>query len=106
MDMGRTIDFKYLRPHVESSVTVFLNEIFSHCSSSISHWLEDLTEGFNRFEKDKVSLNIILIKIKLNYLYIIFLYIKTRFNLYRDIISLNVACINNEYDSYSIFKYI
>ena len=54
MDMGRTIDFKYLRPYVESSITLFLNEIFSHCSSSISHWLEDLTEGFNRFEKDKV----------------------------------------------------
>jgi hypothetical protein len=54
MEMARTIDFKYLRPHVESSITVFLNEIFSHCSSSISHWLEDLTEGFNRFEQDKV----------------------------------------------------
>ena len=54
MDMGRTIDFKYLRPHVESSITVFLNEIFSHYNASVSHWLEDLTEGFNRFEKDKV----------------------------------------------------
>ena len=54
MDMGRTINFKYLRPHVESSITLFLNEIFSHCSSSVNHWLEDLTEGFNRFEQDKV----------------------------------------------------
>ena len=35
MDMGRTIDFKYLRPHVESSITLFLNEIFSHSSSSV-----------------------------------------------------------------------
>ena len=54
MDMGRTINFKYLRPHVESSITLFLNEIFSHCSTSVNHWLEDLTEGFNRFEQDKV----------------------------------------------------
>ena len=54
MEMGRTIDFKYLRPHVEASITLFLNEIFSHCNASVSHWLEDLTEGFNRFEKDKV----------------------------------------------------
>ena len=54
MEMARTIDFKYLRPHVESTVVLFLNEILSHCSESISHWLEDLTERFNRFEKDKV----------------------------------------------------
>ena len=54
MEVAKTIDFKYLRPHVEASVTMFLNEIFSHCSSSASHWLEVLTEGFNRFEKDKV----------------------------------------------------
>ena len=54
MEMGRTINFKYLRPHVEESITVFLNEIFSHCNASVNHWLEDLTEGFNRFEKDKV----------------------------------------------------
>ena len=54
MKIAKTIDFKYLRPHVDTCVTVFLNEIFSHPPESISHWLEDLTEGFNRFEKDKV----------------------------------------------------
>ena len=54
MEIGRTIDFEYLRPPVESSITLFLNEIFSHCNASVNHWLEDLTEGFNRFEKDKV----------------------------------------------------
>ena len=54
MEMARTIEFKYLRPHVDACVTVFLNEIFSHCNESISHWLEVLTEKFNRFEEDKV----------------------------------------------------
>ena len=54
MEIAKTIDFKYLRPHVESTVTLFLNEIFSHCNESISHWLEDLTERFNRFQEDKV----------------------------------------------------
>ena len=54
MEVAKTIDFKHLRPYVESAITIFLNEIFSHCSESISHWLEDLTEGFNRFQQDKV----------------------------------------------------
>ena len=54
MDVARTIEFKYLRPHVEATITLFLNEIFSHVKESADHWLEDLTEGFNRFEKDKV----------------------------------------------------
>ena len=54
MEVAKTIDFKYLRPYVESSITILLNEIFSHSKESIGHWIEDLTEGFNRFEKDKV----------------------------------------------------
>lgn len=53
MDTAKTIDFKYLRPYVETTITLFLNEIFSHAKKSISHWLEDLSEKFNRFEKDK-----------------------------------------------------
>ena len=54
MKMARTIEFKHLRPYVESTVTLFLNEIFSHFSGSRTHWLEDLTDGFNRYESDKV----------------------------------------------------
>ena len=54
MEVARTIDFKNLRPHVEATITLFLNEVFSHVNESISHWLEDLTEGFNRYQKDKV----------------------------------------------------
>ena len=54
MAAARTIEFKHLRPYVETTITLFLNEVFSHVNESVSHWLEDLTEGFNRFEKDKV----------------------------------------------------
>ena len=54
MDVAKTIEFKHLRPYVETTITLFLNEIFSHVNESINHWLEDLTEGFNRFVKDKV----------------------------------------------------
>ena len=54
MNAARTFDNKKLRPYVEATVTVFLNEIKSHCKESINHWLEDLTIDFNRLEQDKV----------------------------------------------------
>lgn len=53
-EIANHIDYKYLKPHIDACITLFLNEIFSHCNASMSHWLEDLTEGFNRFEKNKV----------------------------------------------------
>ena len=30
MEVARTIDFKKLRPHVEATITLFLNKVFSH----------------------------------------------------------------------------
>ena len=54
MEMARTFDPKKLRPYVEQTVTIFLNEIKVHCKESINHWLEDLSEDFNRLQQDKV----------------------------------------------------
>ena len=54
MKAARTFDEKKLRPYIEQTITVFMNEIKSHCKESINHWLEDLTIDFNRLEQDKV----------------------------------------------------
>ena len=54
MKAARTFDQKKLRPYIEETVTVFLNEIKNHSKESINHWLEDLSSNFNLFEQDKV----------------------------------------------------
>ena len=54
MNAERTFDPKKLRPYIEQTVDVFLNEIKTHYKESINHWLEDLTSDFNRTEQDKV----------------------------------------------------
>ena len=67
MKAGRTINPKSLRGYVENSVQVFLNEIIKHSKESINHWLEILTEDFNRFEQDKV-INMFEANIRLKFL--------------------------------------
>ena len=54
MKAARTLDDKKLRPYIESTVTLFLEEIGTHCEDSRRHWLEDLTIDFHVLEKDKV----------------------------------------------------
>ena len=54
MRTARTLDDKKLRPYIENTVTLFLEEIRTHFQESISHWLEDLTYDFHLLEKDKV----------------------------------------------------
>ena len=69
MKTARTFDQKKLRPYIEDTVTVFLNEIKNHSKESINHWLEDLTYDFNRFEQDKV-INMFEANINLKFLII------------------------------------
>jgi len=69
MKTARTFDQKKLRPYIEETVTVFLNEIKNHSKESINHWLEDLTYDFNRFEQDKV-INMFEANINLKFLII------------------------------------
>ena len=54
MNAARTFDQKKLRPYIEQTVNVFIDEIKSHFKESIYHWLEDLTIDFNRFQQDKI----------------------------------------------------
>ena len=54
MNAARTFDPKKLRPYIEQTVTVFINEIKGHFKESIHHWLEDLSADFNRLQQDKV----------------------------------------------------
>ena len=67
MRTARTLDDKKLRPYIENTVTLFLEEIRTHFQESISHWLEDLTYDFHLLEKDKV-MNTFESQITLNYL--------------------------------------
>ena len=67
MNAGRTLSLNSLRVFVEHTVIMFLNEIKTHSKESIAHWLEVLTEDFNRFEQDKV-LNMFEAKIYLKIL--------------------------------------
>jgi len=54
MRAARTLNDKKIRPYIENTVTLFLEEIKTHFPESISHWLEDLTYDFHLLEKDKV----------------------------------------------------
>ena len=69
MEVARTFDQSKLRPYVEQTVNIFINEIKSHCKESISHWIEDLTIDFNRFEQDKV-INMFEFNINLKFLFL------------------------------------
>jgi hypothetical protein len=54
MKVARTLDDKKLRPYIENTVTLFLEEIRTHFQESISHWLEDLTYDFHLLKKIKL----------------------------------------------------